>query len=103
MGAPQYFLWGAVVDAGLNSSGRVGLDFYRAYDAGRTAEPPARFFDSWRRALELLPDELVVRCRDMAAPGLFYRPTDTCAPATALSRHPDGLHDHTPTCARGAR
>ncbi len=80
----------------LNSSGRVGLDFYRAYDAGRATVPPARFFDSWRRALEMLPDALVVRCRDMAAPGLFQRPTDMLAPPhTALltpeksfSRHP---------------
>ena len=67
----QYFIWGDVLDAGLNSQCRVMLDDYRAYQrqAGRNmnashhdCEDVAAYFDSWQDVYEMLGRDVVSEC-----------------------------------------
>ena len=68
----QYFIWGDVLDAGLNSQCRVMLDDYRAYQrqAGHKMNASyhhncadvAEYFDSWQDVYEMLGRDAVSEC-----------------------------------------
>jgi hypothetical protein len=65
-GIDGYFLWSDIVESALRSPARLILNYYHAYNA--SLNKPAAFFDSWQRALELLPPNVVLPCSSTGPP-----------------------------------
>lgn len=73
----QYFIWGDVLEAALNSHCRLMLDDYRAYQpqhaekernfSGHECAEVWRYFDSWRDVYDMLGRDVVSECSALDA------------------------------------
>lgn len=76
----NWYIWSDVVTAGLNSPFYLSLDFYRSYNI--SSIHISGFFDPWARIFDLLPSDLLVRCRDMGPNSSQPRNNDAYIKAT---------------------
>ena len=64
------FIWAEVVNAGMNAKDHLALNFYTSYNAN--FNKPFIYFDPWTRLLEVVPQEIIVRCSDITPGSTFY-------------------------------
>ena len=66
-----WYVWNAVIAAGLGSKEHVPMNQYTSYNAEYFE--PHLFFDPWTRMLDLIPEEYIVHCSEMSPNSLYDR------------------------------
>ena len=66
------FVWQKVVDAGMQGKEHLPMNYYTSYNANY--HKPFLYFDPWNKLLEVISEEIIVRCSDMLDPGSSFYP-----------------------------
>mmetsp|Transcript_53278 Transcript_53278/g.141089 ORF Transcript_53278/g.141089 Transcript_53278/m.141089 type:complete len:754 (-) Transcript_53278:29-2290(-) len=66
-----FYVWEDTVNVAADGDDHLALDYFKAYDA-RLHEPHV-YFDPWRKMLDLVPSNYIVRCSAMGPTSSFNR------------------------------